>query len=106
MHRVLYIHHVSQLGGASTSLLNLIKSFPKHSVEPLVLCPPGSAQDAFQAADIPVVSCPGVSTFSSSAGIPFRGRELLKLLRSLRMLHSGKQIKRVITEFRPDLVHL
>ncbi len=104
--RVLYVHHAGAVGGASNSLRYLIQSFPAGTVEPYVLCPPGTALEAFRKAGIQTTPISGVSLFGSAPGIPLRGLRLITLLRDLRYMANGRLILRTIEHFRPDVVHL
>lgn len=104
--KVLYVHHAGTVGGASNSLRYLIQSFPPGTVEPYVLCPPGTALEAFRKVGIQTSPISGVSLFGSTPGIPLRGIRLTTLLRDLRYLTNGRLIQRAIEDLRPDIVHL
>ncbi|MDP3441792.1 MAG: glycosyltransferase, partial [Ignavibacteria bacterium] len=70
-------------GGASRSLLEMIKAFPKGEVEPVVLLPKGTAMDAFKKNQIQVISCFGLSQFDNNQYSYYRGLRWLVLLREL-----------------------
>lgn len=105
--RVLYIHHCAMIGGASNSLRYLIESFPEGTIDACVLCPVGSAFDAFVSSGIQVVPIPGVAQFMSSSGAGLNAARWMTLPREILYLMTSRgPIDKVIREFRPDIVHL
>ena len=71
--KVLYLHACPTRGGSSTSLRNLIAAFLPGTVDPLVLCPEGSAQDLFRTSGIPAETLPRLPEFSNLRAKPMRG---------------------------------
>ena len=60
---VLYIHHCGVFGGASKSLLNMIKGFSKGAVRAYIITPNGSAATKFEEAGIPTIRARGISAW-------------------------------------------
>src|SRR3954471_20869402 len=83
MLRVLYIHPIGAFGGASRSLLELVRSFPKGSVEPHIIVPRGSAADVFERNGLAVMRVRGISRFDTTRYGYYRGLRWLILLREL-----------------------
>ncbi len=86
--KVLYVHHAAPFGGASRSLLELIRSFPAGAVQPLVLTRSGQFQEILAAAGVEVLGCGGVSQFDNTRYSHYRGWRWLVLLRELAYLPS------------------
>jgi glycosyltransferase involved in cell wall biosynthesis len=102
---VLYVHHRPQLGGAPSSLAQLIRHLDPR-FEPHVFCPPGPAADLFAAAGA-TVHAGDVSIFAHVWDSPYEGMRWLVLGRELatlpRHLH---QLDRLMRKHRFPLVHL
>jgi glycosyltransferase involved in cell wall biosynthesis len=84
--RVLYIHATASFGGASKSLCELLQAMPVESVDPIVLCPPGTAADQFRRAGLHVVTARGVPKWDHTRFGFYRGLRWLLLLRELAYL--------------------
>jgi len=85
---VLYVHHAAPFGGASRSLLELIRSFPAGAVQPMVLTRRGQFQQILEDAGVAVLGCGGVSQFDNTRYSHYRGWRWLVLLRELAYLPS------------------
>ncbi len=108
--RVLYVQMVSSphspVDGSTMSMMHLIKSFPPGEVQARVLCPPGKVAEFLQKNGVDWSAIPSVSLLQSTAGIPIRGARRLDVLRALWDTRHGGVIRRIVSEWRPDLVHL
>ena len=61
-HRVLFVHHVSSIGGGSYCLLNIIKGLDRSLFEPIVLlCENGTLVDELKKLDVEVVYMPSLT---------------------------------------------
>lgn len=106
--RVLYVHHAGPFGGASRSMYELIRAFPKESVRPLVLTRHGQFLAILEAAGIEAIGCRGISQFDNTRYGHYRGARWLILLREfiylpttlLGLLAARRRWGRV------DLVHI
>lgn len=110
--KVLFIHHSGVFGGASRSLLELIKSFPENSVDPVVLLPIGSASLAFDSQNIKTIKTiktSSIAQFDNTSYGHYRGFRWLVILRELFLLPSTfiaikKAKKESLIDF--DLIHI
>ncbi len=89
MPKILYLHHMAQLGGAERSLLVLVSRLDRRRFQPIFLCP---AEGPFAQELRPL----GITVIGHCFG---RLRDLLKLLRSVLM------VSRVIRSHEISLVH-
>ena len=103
--KVLYVHHRPQLGGAPSSLAELIRCLDER-FEPYVYTPEGEASRLFEAAGARVVTGPA-SIFAHAWDNPYQGlrwllvgRELWSLPRHVQ--HLGKLMRKE----RYAIVHL
>lgn len=106
--RVLYVHHAAPFGGASRSLLEMIQSFPRDSVQPLVLTRRGQFLKILEDAGVAVLGCGGIAQFDHTRYSHYRGWRWLVLLRELFFLPStlsGLLAARRLWG-RVDLVHV
>lgn len=107
--RVLYVHHCPVFGGASKSLIEAIKAFPKDSVEPVFVVPSGgNVKTIFEELGKPVYSSLGISQFDHTYSGHYRSwrwlillRELFFLLPTLLVLIKVKK-----SEKKFDLIHI
>lgn len=104
--RVLYVHASPTLGGSSNSLRYLLQSFPSNVVQPILLCPPGSAFEAFSKSGFQIHAVKAFSHFLSPTSNPLKGFRLLVLLRTLWFLREDRFLRKAIAKWRPDIVHL
>jgi glycosyltransferase involved in cell wall biosynthesis len=102
---ILYIHHRPQLGGAPSSLAQLIRHLD-HRFEPHVFCPEGPASKLFEDAGA-IVHTGDVSIFAHAWDSPYEGMRWLILGRELTALPSHvRQLDRLMHDHRFPLVHL
>jgi glycosyltransferase involved in cell wall biosynthesis len=80
---VLYLHPIGAFGGASRSLLELLRAFPAGAVTPRILAPKGQAATVFQDAGYSVLAVQGVTQFDCTRFGHYRGWRWLILLREL-----------------------
>jgi glycosyltransferase involved in cell wall biosynthesis len=97
--RVLFVNHVSALGGAEKSLLRLLESLDRRRVSPLVALPgEGALAEAVRALGIPV--------HELSLQRMQRPRGLVMMVRQARMLgRGGAALRRLVQRESVELVH-
>ena len=83
---VLYIHHGGQFGGASRSLLELIRSFPQGSIKPILLTQEGSTADVFRKFGVQCYTVKGISQLDNGRYNYYRNWRWLVLLREMYYL--------------------
>jgi glycosyltransferase involved in cell wall biosynthesis len=104
-HRILYIHHRPELGGAPTSLFYFLQTLDE-DWEAHVYSPPGPANALFSSAGAHVHAGP-VAGFTHIWASTYRGRRWLLFLRELLQLPGHvRGLRRVLSEGDFDLVHL
>lgn len=86
MKPILYIHHSPVFGGASRSILEAIKAFPKDSVDPYFICAKGTSSEQFENISTNVITSKGISVFDHSMYSHYRGKRWLVLLREFTFL--------------------
>jgi glycosyltransferase involved in cell wall biosynthesis len=102
---ILYVHHRPQLGGAPSSLAQLIRHLDPR-FEPHVFCPEGPAADLFREAGA-IVHTGDVSIFAHAWDSPYEGLRWLVLGREIASLPPHlHQLDRLMREHRFPLVHL
>lgn len=102
---ILYVHHRPQLGGAPSSLAQLIRQLDPR-FEPHVFCPEGPAAELFADAGA-TVHTGDVSIFAHAWDSPYEGMRWLILGREVTALPSHvRQLDRLMREHRFPLVHL
>jgi glycosyltransferase involved in cell wall biosynthesis len=102
---ILYVHHRPQLGGAPSSLAQLIRHLD-HRFEPHVFCPEGPAAELFAEAGA-VVHTGDVSIFQHVWDSPYEGLRWLVLGRELAALPAHlRQLDSLMRRHRFPLVHL
>jgi glycosyltransferase involved in cell wall biosynthesis len=102
---ILYVHHRPQLGGAPSSLAQLIANLDPR-FEPHVFCPEGPAAELFAAAGA-TVHTGDVSIFAHAWDSPYEGLRWLVLGREVAALPPHlRQLERLMREHRFPLVHL
>jgi glycosyltransferase involved in cell wall biosynthesis len=103
--QILYVHHRPQLGGAPSSLAQLIRNLDPR-FEPHVYCPPGPAADLFAEAGA-TVHTGVVSIFAHAWDSPYRGARWILLVRELAALASHLiHFDRLMRRYRFPIVHL
>ena len=80
---VLYIHRSGVFGGASRSLLELIRAFPREAVEAHLITQKGNVASFFERAGASVISTPGISQFDNTEWGYYRGYRWLLLAREV-----------------------
>jgi glycosyltransferase involved in cell wall biosynthesis len=102
---ILYVHHRPQLGGAPSSLAQLIANLDDR-FEPHVFCPEGPAAELFAAAGA-TVHTGDVSIFAHAWDSPYEGLRWLVLGREVAALPAHlRQLERLMRSHRFPLVHL
>ena len=102
---ILYVHHRPQLGGAPSSLAQLIAQLDPR-FEPHVFCPEGPAAELFAAAGA-TIHTGDVSIFAHAWDSPYEGLRWLVLGRELAALPAHlRQLERLVRSHRFPLVHL
>jgi glycosyltransferase involved in cell wall biosynthesis len=102
---VLYVHHRPQLGGAPSSLAQLIRHLDER-FEPHVLCPEGQAADLFREAGA-TVHTGAVSIFAHAWDSPYEGLRWLVVGREVAALGPHlRQLQGLMRRHRFPLVHL
>lgn len=84
--RVLYIHMIGAFGGASRSLLEVARAFPRGEIEPLFITPRGSAVEQFRSVASDVIEVRGMSQFDNTLYSHYRGLRWLVILREIYYL--------------------
>jgi glycosyltransferase involved in cell wall biosynthesis len=105
---VLYVHHFGGFGGASRSLLEMVKAFPPQTVKPLLVTQKGRVADIFIQNSVDVIQTIGISSFDNTAYSYYRGWRWLVLLREFLYLpFTLKALLKARTRWRSvDLIHL
>ena len=102
---ILYVHHRPQLGGAPSSLAQLIAHLDER-FEPHVFCPEGPAAELFAAAGARVHTG-DISIFAHVWDSPYEGLRWLVLGREVAALPPHlRQLERLMRRHRFPLVHL
>lgn len=81
--KILYIHPIGVFGGASRSLLELLRVFSGSFIQPLVISPRGQVATILEKENISVVTAPGLSQFDNTYFSYYRGLRWLILIREL-----------------------
>src|SRR5437868_6772075 len=102
---ILYVHHRPQLGGAPSSLAQLIRHLDER-FEPHVFCPEGPAADLFEEAGA-IVHTGKVSIFAHAWDSPYEGLRWIVLSREISSLQPHiRQLSELMRQHRFPLVHL
>jgi glycosyltransferase involved in cell wall biosynthesis len=102
---ILYVHHRPQLGGAPSSLAQLIRHLDPR-FEPHVFCPEGPAADLFADAGA-IVHTGKVSIFAHAWDSPYEGLRWIVLSREVASLQPHiRQLSELMRRHRFPLVHL
>lgn len=106
--RILWFHPAAAVGGASISLVELLKPLIQDQVRGVVVTPAGSAADRFRDQGLEVVTVKGLSQWDNTRFGRYRGLRWLILLRELAFLPGSLRVlwalRRRAGEF--DLIHL
>jgi len=103
--KILYIQHVSVLGGSSRSLYELISNLPS-KVEPTVLCPQGEFSDFLEAKGINTLYVKGVPQFDNTRIGFYRKFRWLILLREFFYLPFFIKAMNKCKKENFDVVHI
>lgn len=102
------MHPAGEFGGASRSLLDLIKSFPSESIDPRLLLKRGTVEHRFSENKVPTITARGLSQWNNTSFGYYRGARWLVLLRELAYLPAT--LSGVVRARRmwpdTDIVHL
>ena len=103
--RILFVHHRPQLGGAPTSLADLISNLDAR-FEPHVFTPAGEAADLFATAGATLHIGPA-SIFAHTWDSPYQGaRWLIPVREALLLSAHVRSLRRVLREHSFSIVHL
>ena len=102
MKRILFVYHVSEVGGGSYCLLNLLKAIDKKVFEPLILLPnKGPLCDEIENMGMHVVYFPELILY------PYN-KSLLRI-DTIRFIHKIRQCKsnfaEILQQIRPEIVY-
>ena len=105
---ILYIHHCGSFGGASRSLLELIRAFPENEVKAHLITQKGKVSEIFREHGVEVIESGGISQFDHTRFGFYRSVRWLILLREIvyipftiwSMLKARRQWKNI------DIVHV
>ena len=101
MRRILFVFHVSSVGGGSYCLYNLLKAIDRTVFEPVVLLPGyGSLCDEISKLDIRIEYMPGMSTYPYSTSLlSYRSvRKLMGLIWVLWFQWLNSEIMKVMAD--------
>lgn len=109
--RVLYVHHASDLGGASLSLAYLIQRLDRRRYDPAILfnCIPGSAALPFAEQGVRIHQDPSISTYPHARGAWLGVRSLRPwecVTLALKVRGSARRFRRFLETHPSDIVHL
>ncbi|MFT4643640.1 MAG: glycosyltransferase involved in cell wall biosynthesis [Planctomycetota bacterium] len=101
--KILYVHHNPDTGGASNSLIILLRELKLKGVDVHVATPRGPVVDRFKevTSNIHFIDIP--SQIAAVYGVSF---PILRSFRSTYRSNSNRQLKEIVGEVKPDLVHL
>jgi glycosyltransferase involved in cell wall biosynthesis len=104
--QVLFVHHRPQLGGAPSSLAELIRNLDRARFDPHVFVPDGPAAQLFADADALVHIGP-VSIFAHAWDNPYAGFRWLVLSREVsKLVPHLRSLNRLVKRYRFPIVHL
>lgn len=106
--RVLYLHPAASFGGASKSLIELLKALHDAGtdIEAIVLTPAGTASDAFSDAGMQVHLVRGLTQFDNTRYGYYRGVRWLIILRELFFVPFSLLAIWQLRKERFDILHL
>ncbi len=105
---VLYIHPSGTFGGASRSLLEMLRAFQAGSVAARVISQRGRVPEMLAREGVPVIATRGIAQFDNTRYGYYRGLRWLVLLRELSFWWSMRRaLQAAQAEWpRPDIVHV
>lgn len=95
--RVLYVSHSGLISGAEGALLDQLAVLPTN-IQACVACPAGPLAEALTARGIEVHMFPGLS-----GGLRLQPRHALRFARQIAT--SGRELRGILTQARPDVIH-
>lgn len=102
MKRILFIYHVSNIGGGSYCLLNLLKELDRTLFCPLVLLPhPGPLCDEIKMLNIEVIYYPTLTLYPYNQSLV----SFKVLRRIIKMHHCKLGFKEILLRINPDIVY-
>lgn len=105
-HRILYVHHRPELGGAPSSLSYLLRMLDRERFEPHVFCPPGPVVPLFESVGAEVHLGP-VAAFTHIWASTYRGRRWVLLANEMRKLPAHtRRFRATLRSLEFSLVHL
>jgi glycosyltransferase involved in cell wall biosynthesis len=105
-HRILFVHHRPELGGAPVSLGMLIAHLDRERFRATVYCPPGPSAELFRRSGADVITGP-VASFTHIWASYYHGlRWLLAVREPARLPRFRRELSRVLSSGGFDLVHL
>jgi glycosyltransferase involved in cell wall biosynthesis len=104
--KILYVHHRPELGGAPSSLSNLLRTLDRDRFEPHVYCPEGPVTRLFESSGA-IVHVGPVATFTHIWASTYKGRRWVLLGDELRkFVPHAVAFRRTLANERYALVHL
>ena len=102
MKRILFVHHVSVVGGASYCLLSIIKELDRNKFLPIVLLrDDGPLVEELKKLNVEVLFCPSLTIYPYNKSL-YRKRILISLF---NLFQSINDFETVVTNCRPDIVY-
>ena len=101
--KILFVYHVSSIGGGSYCLLNILKSLDRSSVSPYVLLRnDGPLVEEIRKLDIEVYFLPEIRT------VPYNNSTLTisAVVNAYHIIHSFKAFKDIVSKLNVDAVYL
>ena len=104
---VLYLHPIGTFGGASRSLLEMIKAFPHKRVKPHLITQKGNVVNFFENEGVPVISAIGISQFDNTRyGYYRRFRWLLLIREFFYCIFTLRAVYRASKKWKKiDVIH-
>lgn len=103
MKKILFLHQVSYIGGASYCLLNLLKEINRNDFEPLVLLAnKGPLEDEITKLGIQVYYMPNMSIIPYNQNL-FSYKSVAAYIKAFR---SRDALKRILCTLKPDIMYL
>jgi glycosyltransferase involved in cell wall biosynthesis len=103
---ILFFDHTAEMGGGEFALLHLVKALNRDRYSPIVvLACDGPLNERLQAAQIPTLVLPLSMSVIKVSKDSLGGRSLLQIGAMLRILRYIVRLRRVLQEYRVDLVH-
>ncbi len=101
--KILYIHHAGIFGGASKSMAEMIKAFPKDQVKPIILCQSGSVEPVFEKFAEQLFTVKGIPQIDNTRASHYRGFRWIILLRELYFYLGIKRVLKNVKKLHPDI---